>query len=161
MELLRELTILGGKACAAGDRFITVAFASSDGQFVDQHFGAACTLLVYQVGKATAHIHKIGEFATIADDSGTRLNAKMAWLDDCDVIYASAIGSSASAQLMARGVLPLRASPGSPIQVLVEVLQSEIEDGVAEWLAQVTRLRHKTLPFGSRVVGDPVQQEER
>lgn len=160
MDLLRELNVLPPHAEREQEHRISVAFASSDGLVIDQHFGAACSLLVYRVGKTTAQVSKIGEFATIADDSGTRLAAKIEWLEGCDVIYAAAIGSSASAQLMARGVLPLRASPGSPIQGLVEVLQSELDDGVAEWLTQVTRLKKKTLPFSSRTVG-LVQQEER
>jgi hypothetical protein len=61
------------------------------------------------------------------------------------VVYAAAIGSSASAQLMARGVLPLRTTPGTPIRDLVELVQEEMNEGVAQWLSQITKLKWQAI----------------
>lgn len=159
MHLLRQLRVARSTGLKPGG-CISAAFASSDAQVVDEHFGSASFFVVYAVGKATAEIDRIGEFATNPEDAGARLGAKLLWLTGVDVVYATAIGSSASAQLMARGVLPLRASAGSPIPGLVEVLQSELEDGVAEWLAQVTRLRWKKVRREGRMKDLQVQEEQ-
>jgi nitrogen fixation protein NifX len=160
MHLLRQLRVARGAEASNSAGRISVGFASSDGQTVDQHFGVTSSVVVYSVGKVTAQVERIGEFATNADDAGARLSEKLAWLTGTNVLYATAIGSSASAQLMARGVLPLRASAGSPIQGLVEVLQSELEEGVAEWLAQVTRLKWKMVRREGRLADLLVQEEQ-
>jgi nitrogen fixation protein NifX len=143
MLLSRQLSVVGGSV--PGAPRLNVAFASSDGHVVDAHFGYAATIFVYSVTKTTAHVSRIGEFTTMEAEQRGRLAAKLVWLGNCDVVYAAAIGSSASAQLMARGVLPLRARAGSPISDLIDVIQEELDGGVAHWLSRVTRFKWQTV----------------
>ena len=123
---------------------LRVAFASSDGAHVDQHFGSAQSFIVYSVGKSTANPIQIGEFSTtVSEGEGSKLSAKLSWLEQCDLLYAIAVGAQAKTQLMARGVLPLRVSTGSSIQALVEHLQGGLGDDAEGWVDQITRLRHQ------------------
>ncbi len=141
MELSRQLELMHGPEVPGGAA-LRVAFASTDGVRVDQHFGAAFRFFVYRVSKATAVPVTIGEFATTESGSeGSRLRAKVAWLSSCDVIYACALGSSANRKLLARGVLALRTASGSTIRSLVELLQSELADPACGWLVDIERLR--------------------
>lgn len=92
-------------------------------------------------------------------DQPGRLAAKLVWLGNCHVVYAAAIGSSASAQLMARGVLPLRARAGSLISELVDVIQEELDDGVAYWLSRITRFKWRTARASETVLSLKEQEE--
>jgi nitrogen fixation protein NifX len=143
MNLTRQMRVVGGPEIVRPR--ITVAFASSDGHVVDEHFGYARSVIVYSVSKTTANVVRIGEFATTEGEARGRLGAKLVWLGNCSVVYAAAIGSSASAQLMARGVLPLRTTPGTPIRDLVELVQEEMNEGVAQWLSQITKLKWQAI----------------
>jgi nitrogen fixation protein NifX len=157
MDLSRQMSVVGGPQSATPR--LSVAFASSDGRVVDAHFGYAASMFVYSVTKTTAHVCRIGEFATKDESQRGRLTAKLVWLGSCHVVYSAAIGSSASAQLMARGVLPLRAGPGTPISELIDVIQEELDAGVAQWLSRVTRFKWQTVRAHQTVLGLKEQEE--
>ncbi len=156
MPLLRQLDILSGLQPTADG--VRAAFATSDGVTVDQHLGAASTYLVYLVDNSTAAPITIGDFAT-SEGSGHehRLAGRLEWLGQCDLVYAAAIGSSASRRLLARGVLPLRTVSGTEIKSLLPVLQSELNDSIANWRGRNPRLESLTARFSKR---NPLRQQK-
>lgn len=144
MYLQRELRVIGSEQAGDEPR-VLVAFATSDGARVDQHFGTASCFVVYSVAKTTATLARIGEFATNAHDHGMKLAEKLDWIGCCDAVYATAVGSSASGHLLARGVLPLRVFGGSSIQSLIEALQEDLEEDASHWLDRALRIRRQAL----------------
>ncbi len=155
MALLRHLTVAHSSEPTNG-RSIRVAFASTDGECVDQHLAVASRFAVFSVAKSTIQHLGIGEFTTRHEgDDGGKLGEKVAWLSACDVVYAVAVGSTASLQLMARGVLPLRTPKGTNIKSVLLGLQEELDDRVADWLEEILRFKEDL------VVSQPEFKSER
>ena len=138
MALRRHLRILTGgidparlrcvTACwpSAADReptmtpVLKVAFATSDRHKVDQHFGAANALLIYEVGPDRASVSAFAQFGDLDQDGHEgKLAAKFALLQGCAVVYCQAIGGSAIQQLIGLGVEPARGGGGTPVMPLL------------------------------------------
>ena len=126
---------------------LSIAFASSDRESVDQHFGAAAAFAIYEIGAEGARLREVAEFIdTEQDGHEGKLDAKIALLDGCAAVYACAIGSSAVQRLLAKGVQPLRVADGSPIEALLAQLCAELAGTPPVWLAKAIDLRERRSP---------------
>ncbi|OOZ36842.1 nitrogen fixation protein NifX [Solemya velesiana gill symbiont] len=116
---------------------LRVAFATSDLKHVDQHFGAAQSFAIYAVDQEKVCFVEANEFGQLAmDGNEDKLAVKIAALDGCIAVYSQAVGASAIQQLKAQGIQPVKVSPGSEIQGLLENLQEELRQGPSSWLAK-------------------------
>ncbi|OGT92026.1 MAG: nitrogen fixation protein NifX [Gammaproteobacteria bacterium RIFOXYA12_FULL_61_12] len=116
---------------------LKVAFATSDRRQVDQHFGAAKSFAIYAVDPEKIGFVEASEFGqTTMDGNEDKLAAKIAALDGCAAVYIQAVGTSAIRQLKERGIQPMKVSPGAEIKDLLAVLQTELRESPAGWLAQ-------------------------
>ncbi|MCB1774536.1 MAG: nitrogen fixation protein NifX, partial [Gammaproteobacteria bacterium] len=70
------------------------------------------------------------------DGNEDKLATKIEALDGCIAVYSQAVGASAISQLKARGIQPVKVSPGAEIGDLLESLQQELRDGPSSWLAK-------------------------
>ena len=114
-----------------------VAFATTDMKHVDQHFGAAKSFAIYAIGPEHACLVEANEFGKLdMDGNEDKLAAKIDALGDCIAVYSQAVGASAINQLKAKGVQPVKVSPGAEIADLVESLQQELREGPSHWLAK-------------------------
>jgi nitrogen fixation protein NifX len=115
---------------------VKVAFATTDMEHVDDHFGSAETFAIWQVGEDEARC--VGD-ARMASDATrpneAKLPAKIATLEGCVAVYCAAIGPSAVQQLLRSGVRPVPITEGEAIASLVVTLQEELRSG-APWLAR-------------------------
>jgi len=149
MNLERQLQMVEG-APRAAELELKVAFASSDCEHVDQHFGSARQLVVCAISETQTRLITAGEFGTEKQDGNeAKLKSKLAWLDGCDVLYCAAIGSSAVSQLMARGVHPVRVQGSPTIDSLALSLQQELQSGPTAWLARVVKKKSSATQFES------------
>ena len=116
---------------------VKVAFATSDMQHVDQHFGAAEAFAVYAVNPEHAGLVEAVQFGHRAmDGNEDKLAAKVDALDGCIGVYCQAVGASAVNQLRGRGIVAIKVSAGSEIQALIEALQGELRQGPSAWLGR-------------------------
>ena len=116
---------------------LKVAFATSDMRHVDQHFGAAQSFAIYAVDLEHVCLVEASEFGRLdMDGNEDKLAAKIAALDGCVAVYSQAVGASAIGQLKAKGVQPVKVSPGAEISDLLESLQDELRQGPSSWLAK-------------------------
>ena len=116
---------------------LKVAFATSDMKHVDQHFGAAQSFAIYAVDMDQVCMVEASEFGRLdMDGNEDKLAAKIAALDGCVAVYSQAVGASAIGQLKAKGVQPVKVSPGAEISDLLESLQDELRQGPSSWLAK-------------------------
>ncbi|MCP5197036.1 MAG: nitrogen fixation protein NifX [Gammaproteobacteria bacterium] len=147
MALLRHLRILaGGTEEKPGMTTPTIkaAFATSDRQRVNQHFGAASGILIYAVTPNQATMVEFAQFGALdRDGHEDKLAAKLAVLRGCAVIYCEAVGGSAIQQLLTLGVQPLRVEPGIPITTLVAELQAALQGDAPTWLNRAMSRQHK------------------
>lgn len=127
-----------------------VAFATTDGCLVDEHFGragrfaildftpqgfAALPDLVFADGRDTAVEGTRGQ-GDVHDDAVER---KVERLGDCRLVYLTAIGGPAAARMARRGMLPVKVTEGTAIAEAAERLMKQIRTSPPPWLRRALR----------------------
>lgn len=116
---------------------VKIAFATSDRKAVNQHFGAAESFAIYEVGEHEMRLIEVVEFIeTAMDGHDGKLAAKVGLLGDCAAVYCNAVGASAIQQLLAAGIQPMRVDEGSSIDELLCGVQKNLQGEPPVWLAK-------------------------
>ena len=141
MALARRLMVLGQDT---EDNFmataIKVAFASTDMEHIDQHFGAAESFAIFAVTPDEVPLIEATQFGKLEmDGNEDKLDAKIKVLDGCVAVYSQAVGASAVAKLKAANIQPVKVSAGADIRELLNALQDELRQGPSAWLAQAIK----------------------
>jgi nitrogen fixation protein NifX len=122
------------------DISLKVAFASSNGQQVDQHFGSAQGFVFYAVNPTATRLLEAAQFEASAHDGNEdKLTAKLALLEGCAAVYCQAVGASAIRQLSMLGVQAVKVSECAEIQDLLQALQEELQQGPSSWVANAVK----------------------
>ncbi|SDR77337.1 NifB/NifX family molybdenum-iron cluster-binding protein [Pseudomonas oryzae] len=130
----RQLQVLDGDDDGT---LLRVAFASSDRETVDQHFGSSRFFAIYGVNPEHAQLLKVIEFGDLEQDGNEdKLVGKLELLDGCIAVYCRACGASAVRQLLAIGVHPVKVAEAARIDELLASLQAELREGPSAWLAK-------------------------
>lgn len=133
--------------CGNGE--LIVAFASSDGDLVDQHFGSAQAFFVFSVGTEDARLITSKDFGYEKKDGNEdKLKPKLAWLVGADIVYCGSVGGSASRQLITLGITPMKVSGGPDVEELIDAIQSQLNGEPEFWLANI--LKKKQGPGENR-----------
>jgi len=111
-----------------------VAFASSDGISIDQHFGLADRFHLWEVGSDTAV--PLGSIATGGsdDDQEDKIVARAEALRGCTIVYSLQIGGPAAAKLVSRQVHPLKTGKVLPIEQAIADLRQVLSERPPPWL---------------------------
>jgi len=121
---------------------LRVAFASNDRTHVNQHFGSAEGLFIYDVSSTRAQLVAVGEFPpTAMDGNEDKLAAKIDFLAGCAAVFVMAIGASAIRQLMAHGVQPMRIEGGNRIEDILAEVRAGLRDGGVGWIDKALNRR--------------------
>jgi nitrogen fixation protein NifX len=135
---------------------VKIAFATSDRRAVNQHFGAAESFAVYEMGEHETRLIEVAEFIeTAMDGHEGKLAAKVDLLCDCAAVYCNAVGASAIQQLLAKGLQPMRVDEGTLIDDLLAGLQKNLVNDPPVWLAK----HLKKQSGGSKFAEDEEWQE--
>jgi nitrogen fixation protein NifX len=119
---------------------LQVAFATSDQQHIDQHFGSAVGFAIYYVTPdETRFKEAIGFSAARQDGNEDKLKGRIEALAGCAAVFCQAVGGSAIAQLKRAGVQPIKVAPGLPINRQLAALRKELREGPAYWIVQALR----------------------
>ena len=129
------------RAAAMKER-VKIAFASSDRNVVNQHFGAAEAFCIYQLpadegAEEDACLVEVAEFHdsdAVMDGHEGKLAGKIALLEGCAAVYCNAVGASAIKQLLAAGIQPMKVEEGAAIATLLRGLCSK--NSPPPWLAK-------------------------
>jgi nitrogen fixation protein NifX len=111
-----------------------VAFTSSTGELVDQHFGHTSSFTVWEVGPDQAGFFGTARALTEALDDEDRTIARAAAIADCAIVYTQAIGGPAAAKLVARRIHPMKTGTAVPIGEVVAKLQEVLRGKPPPWL---------------------------
>ncbi|AHF04550.1 nitrogen fixation protein NifX [Marichromatium purpuratum 984] len=132
----RRLRLLES-ATATTERPLRVAFASSDRERVDQHFGAARAFTIHGIDRTSHRLLEVIEFAPGGRDGNEgKLGERIVALEGCLAVYCEAIGASAVRQLCAVGVQPFKVPHGTRIRAQIAALQGELRGRPSPWLAR-------------------------
>lgn len=120
------------------DQALIVAFASLEGDLVDQHFGSAQAFHVWAVTADSAREIASREFGHEKQDGNEdKLKPKLAWLVGADIVYCGSIGGSATRQLVTLGINPIRVKGGPDVEALIQELQEQLRGTPEFWLANI------------------------
>ena len=122
------------------DSLLMVAFASSDGECVNQHFGSAQGFHVFGVNGKQATLMAVKSFPKEKKDGNEdKLKPKLSWLHGCDLVYCGSVGGSATKQLVMLGAHPIVVKGGPEIEEIIEELQEELNGTLSPMLERVIR----------------------
>jgi nitrogen fixation protein NifX len=129
-----------------------VAFTSSDGRTIDQHFGMTRDFFVWEVGpEEAAFVSKVTALATSEAPQGApdkergfaagsdldeedRIAARAGAIAGCAIVYTVQIGGPAAAKLVARRIHPMKTATEVPIAEVVAKLQEVLRGTPPPWL---------------------------
>jgi len=117
---------------------LKVAFATSDGECINQHFGSARGFHVYAINGGEVTLMATREFPKEKKDGNEdKLKPKLAWLHGCDLVYCGSVGGSATKQLITLGVHPVVVKGGPDIEEVIEELQGELNGTLSPMLGRI------------------------
>ncbi|MGZ5026227.1 MAG: nitrogen fixation protein NifX [Methylobacter sp.] len=123
---------------------LKIAFATTDMETVNQHFGSAKSFAIYAVNMDDAQLLEAAEFGELQQDGNEdKLSVKIDLLNGCAAVYCQAVGGSAINQLIAKNIQPVKVHEGGKIKDLIVDLQNEMKAGPSSWLAKAIN-QHKT-----------------
>jgi nitrogen fixation protein NifX len=122
-----------------------VAFATTDGINVDEHFGRAGMFAVYELtgdGYKFKEMRKFseGKDKSIEDTKGMgpvhddRVQGKVDKLADCRIIYLTEIGGPSAARLVKKNVMPIKVKEIVSIEESLSRLLETVKASPPPWL---------------------------
>jgi nitrogen fixation protein NifX len=122
-----------------------VAFATTDGKHVDEHFGRAGMFAVYEMtekGYELAEMRRFGDGrdAAVEETKGMgqahdrAVDGKVDRLADCKLIYLTEIGAPSAARLSRKGIMPMKVKDGVSIEAALERLFDTARSSPPPWL---------------------------
>ena len=125
-----------------------IAFTTVDRVHINAHFGSSEEIDVYEISDEG---YKFLETLSFDDDlkqdgNESKLTPKIEALADCTIVYVTAIGGSAAARLIKRGVTPIKArSEEEEIADILHKLVQTLKGNPPPWLRKA--LQQKTRDF--------------
>jgi len=111
-----------------------VAFTSSSGEIIDQHFGQCQNFHIWEIGPDEAtQVATISGISTDGDEED-RITARGNALAECAIVYTMQIGGPAAAKLVARKIHPMKTNEEVPVAEIVGKLQTVLQGNPPPWL---------------------------
>jgi nitrogen fixation protein NifX len=124
------------------DGAVRVAFATTDGLRVDDHFGWAKRFLLYDVSAAGyVKAGKIEFDGSELSEKGNddKLTDKIAALTGCHLIYSVAVGGPAAARLTRARIQPMVVKEEDGLEALLTQLTGVMRGTMPPWLRKITK----------------------
>ncbi len=111
-----------------------VAFTSTTGEMIDQHFGMSDSFKVWEIGPDEAHYVETVAVGAHGDDEEDKIAARAEVLRECAIVYTMQIGGPAAAKLVARKIHPMKTNAAVPVSEVVSKLQEVLRGNPPPWL---------------------------
>jgi len=111
-----------------------VAFTSSTGDRIDQHFGQCTSFHVWEIGPETAQLLTTVSAVTTAEDEEDRITARANAISGCSIVYTMQIGGPAAAKLVAQKIHPMKTNTAVSLPDTVARLQDVLRGNPPPWL---------------------------
>jgi nitrogen fixation protein NifX len=116
---------------------VKIAFTSSDGTTIDQHFGQATQFWIWELGPETAEPLGAVVIGPTGPDEEDRIAARAAAIAGCAVVYTMQIGGPAAAKLVSRRIHPMKTGAEAPVAEVVGKLQEVLRGRPPPWLRRL------------------------
>ncbi|GAB6183648.1 nitrogen fixation protein NifX [Thermodesulfovibrio hydrogeniphilus] len=125
-----------------------IAFASTDGINVNEHFGRCGQFVIYEIDRNGYRFSEIRKFSEGRDskieDSKDmpEVHNDLVWdkvkaLSDCKIVFITEIGPPSAARLSQKGMMPLKVKEGTTIEECIEKLLSTLKTSPPPWLKKL------------------------
>jgi nitrogen fixation protein NifX len=131
---------------------VKIAFTTTDRIHVNAHFGWAKEIDVYEISDHGYEFLETLKFEGDLTEDGNedKITPKLEALSGCTIVYVVAIGGSAAARLIKKGVTPVKAkSEEEKIEEVLTKLVKTLKGNPPPWLRKALQL--KTLNFADEV----------
>ncbi|MBV6626241.1 MAG: nitrogen fixation protein NifX [Rivularia sp. (in: Bacteria)] len=125
-----------------------IAFTTSDKVHINAHFGWAREIDVYEISdEGYTFIETLSFGGELKEDGNEdKLVPKLKALEDCTIVYVSAIGGSAAARLIKKGVTPIKArSEQDEIKDVLERLVQTLKGSPPPWLRKALQQKDRNF----------------
>jgi nitrogen fixation protein NifX len=127
-----------------------VAFATTDGKNIDEHFGRAGMFAIYDITETGHRFVETRKFAdgmdmAVVDTKDTGLlhdiavQNKVDKLADCKLIYLTEIGGPSAARLVKKGIMPMKMKEIVSIESALGQLLETIKKSPPPWLRKALK----------------------
>lgn len=113
-----------------------VAFTSSDGEMIDQHFGQCRQFHIWEIEPESARFSEVLSVEESGEDEEDRIASRAELLRGCTIVYTLQIGGPAAAKLVANRIHPMKTAVPVPLAETVERLQQVLSGTPPPWLAK-------------------------
>jgi nitrogen fixation protein NifX len=111
-----------------------IAFTTSTGEIIDQHFGQCQSFHIWEVGPDEASFLEAVGVGEHGGDEEDRIAARAQLLSDCAIVYTMQIGGPAAAKLVAQKIHPMKTNSEVSLKETVERLQEVLRGNPPPWL---------------------------
>jgi len=117
---------------------VLIAFASTDGVSVNQHFGWSKSFELYRVTSESAeYVKTLDSSQDAIEDEHEKLAYKISTIQEADILYCSAIGPTASKMVLASKIYPMRSGENDRIDETIVKLQELLLGNPPPWLMRI------------------------
>lgn len=115
-----------------------IAFASSDGIHVNQHFGWSKQFELYRVeGQNAEYLKTLDSSEDGIEDEHEKLAYKIGTVKEADILFCSQIGPTASKLVLAARIYPMRSGENERIDEAIQKLQELLLGNPPPWLLRI------------------------
>jgi len=114
-----------------------IAFASSNGESIDQHFGWSKEFYLYEVGRDSSKFVTTLDSSKEIEGEKEKLDYKIGTIRQADIMYCAQIGPTASKMIQAAGVHPVRVAQNESIVDAILKLQDMLSEAPPPWLLRI------------------------
>ena len=115
-----------------------IAFASSDGVTVNQHFGWSKSFELYRItDKSAEYIKTLDNSQDAIEDEHEKLAYKISTVKEADIMYCAQIGPTASKMVLASKIYPMRSGENDRIDETIVKLQELLLGNPPPWLQRI------------------------
>ncbi|MBM7035587.1 NifB/NifX family molybdenum-iron cluster-binding protein [Vibrio ulleungensis] len=146
-----------------GEPNLIVAFATQDRRHVDQHFGSARCVMIYNVDATQWSLLEAVEYCSVDEDRHAKLPTRISDLSElnCSAIFCNACGVSAIRQLLENGINPIKVHLDTDIHSLISGLQQQLLGEPMGWVKRALKA-HSGLQGQKRNQGErPTPDSDR
>lgn len=111
-----------------------IAFTTSDGSMIDQHFGQCESFQIWEIGPDQAGFIETVTTDPHGSDEEDRIAARARVLADCAIVYTMQIGGPAAAKLVAQKIHPMKTNTPVSLPETVAKLQEVLRGNPPPWL---------------------------
>lgn len=111
-----------------------IAFTTSNGEIIDQHFGQCRSFHIWEVEAEQAGFLETLSVGEHGSDEEDRIAARAQLLTDCAIVYTMQIGGPAAAKLVAQKIHPMKTNAEVSLKETVEKLQKVLRGNPPPWI---------------------------